>query len=107
MITATAMIAMTTNSVPAAMSGLSKKVPIAFGTRLTMPAKMMKLIPLPMPFSVISSPNHMSTMAPAVRLTIWVMVSNRERSKPPVMTPREFSSARNPYAWRSAIGTVR
>ena len=28
------------------------------GARLTMPAKMMKLMPLPIPFSVISSPSH-------------------------------------------------
>ena len=30
------------------------------GARLTMPAKMMKLMPLPIPFSVISSPSHIS-----------------------------------------------
>ena len=36
------------------------------GARLTMPAKMMKLMPLPIPFSVISSPSHIRTTAPAV-----------------------------------------
>ena len=41
-------------------------------TRDTMPAKMMKLMPLPIPFSVISSPSHISITEPAVRATIWV-----------------------------------
>ena len=31
----------------------------AAGARDTMPAKMMKLMPLPIPFSVISTPSHM------------------------------------------------
>src|ERR1700686_3569829 len=31
-----------------------------------MPAKMISEIPLPMPYSVISSPNHISMMVPAV-----------------------------------------
>ena len=31
-----------------------------------MPAKMMKLMPLPMPFSVMSSPSHIRTIEPAV-----------------------------------------
>ena len=42
------------------------------GTRDTMPAKMMKLMPLPIPFSVISSPNHINTMEPVVRAMICV-----------------------------------
>ena len=36
------------------------------GTRATMPAKMMKLMPLPMPRSVISSPIHITSTVPAV-----------------------------------------
>ena len=39
-----------------------------------MPAKMMKLMPLPIPFSVISSPSHIRVIEPAVRVTIWVSV---------------------------------
>ena len=39
-----------------------------------MPAKMMKLMPLPMPRSVMSSPIHIRAMAPAVRVAIWVRV---------------------------------
>ena len=35
---------------------------MARGARLTMPAKMMKLMPLPMPRSVMSSPIHISAM---------------------------------------------
>ena len=61
-----------------------------------MPAKMMKLMPLPMPFSVISSPSHIRTTAPAVSVMIWVRVSKLDRLKPLVMTPCEFSSARKP-----------
>ena len=48
--------------------------PSALGARLTMPAKMMKLMPLPMPRSVISSPSHIRTIAPAVSVAIWVSV---------------------------------
>ena len=33
--------------------------------RATMPAKMMKLMPLPMPRSVISSPIHITSTVPA------------------------------------------
>ena len=40
------------------MFGLSRNASSAPGARLTMPAKMMKLMPLPMPRSVISSPIH-------------------------------------------------
>ncbi len=61
-----------------------------------MPAKMMKLMPLPIPFSVISSPSHIRTIAPAVRLMIWVIVSELESEKPLVMTPCELRSARKP-----------
>ena len=46
-----------------------------------MPAKMMKLMPLPMPRSVMSSPIHISRMVPAVRATIWVSVVKLVRSK--------------------------
>ncbi len=72
-----------------------------------MPAKMMKLMPLPIPFSVISSPSHISTTEPATRVTIWVRVSQLPRSNGVVSTPFADSSARNPYAWSSAIGTDR
>ena len=58
----------------AAMFGAARKAPMAPGAWLTMPAKMMKLMPLPMPRSVISSPIHIRATDPAVRVTIWVMV---------------------------------
>ncbi len=45
---------------PAARSGEARKVLTAPGRPATMPAKMMKLMPLPMPRSVMSSPIHMS-----------------------------------------------
>ncbi len=40
-----------------------------------MPAKMMKLMPLPRPRSLISSPSHMSRMVPAVQLSSSESVS--------------------------------
>ncbi len=49
--------------------------PIAAGAWLTMPAKMMKLMPLPMPFSVMSSPSHIRAIEPAVSVAIWVSVA--------------------------------
>ena len=56
---------------PPAMSGLDRYDARPCGTRATMPAKMMKLMPLPMPRSVISSPIHMASTVPAASVTIW------------------------------------
>ena len=39
------------------------------GSPTTMPAKMMRLIPLPMPRSVICSPSHMMKAVPVVRVS--------------------------------------
>ena len=61
-----------------------------------MPAKMMKLMPLPMPRSVISSPIHISATEPAVSVTIWVIVVKLARSNVPTRTPCELSRARKP-----------
>ena len=79
------------------MFGDCRKLPIAPGARLTMPAKMMKLMPLPMPFSVMSSPSHISEIEPAVSVAIWVNVVDvaRGRSRDD-RTPCEFSRARKP-----------
>ena len=107
MITATAAMATTPKATRIVMFGLIMNAPIALGARLTMPAKMMKLMPLPMPRSVISSPIHISAIAPAVSVAIWVRVVKLARSNVPVSTPCELSSARKPYAWSIAIGTVR
>ena len=46
-----------------------------------MPAKMMKLMPLPMPRSVMSSPIHITSTVPATSEKIIVMVSRFARSK--------------------------
>jgi len=40
-----------------------------------MPVKMISETPLPTPYSVISSPSHMATMVPAVRVRMTVRVS--------------------------------
>ena len=39
----------------------------SWGTRLTIPAKMIKEMPLPIPCSVINSPIQTSTIVPAVK----------------------------------------
>ena len=88
-------MATTAKATPAARSGLSRKAPTASGMRLTMPAKMMKLMPLPMPRSVISSPIHMARMVPAVRVMICIQVSRLAKAKlviagsPPVAVAEE------------------
>ena len=46
-----------------------------------MPAKMMKLMPLPMPRSVMSSPIHIARTVPAARVTIWLIVARLRMSK--------------------------
>ncbi len=50
-------------------SGPLTTPPAWCGMRPTMPAKMMKLMPLPRPRSLMSSPSHMSRMVPAVQLS--------------------------------------
>ena len=69
---------------------------MALGAWLTMPAKMMKLMPLPMPRSVISSPIHIRATEPAVSVAIWVSVSKLPRANVPVRTLLLLSRARNP-----------
>ena len=69
---------------------------MAPGARLTMPAKMMNETPLPIPFSVISSPSHIRTMEPAVSVAICVQVSQLPKSNGVVSTLLELSSAMNP-----------
>ena len=73
-----------------------------------MPAKMMKLMPLPMPRSVISSPIHIRTIAPAVRVAIWVSVSKLDEVERPVsdaLRVEQRQARRTPAG--CAIGTVR
>ena len=96
MIAAMAKTPKTAKTARAARLGESMNVPIAWGARPTMPAKMMKLIPLPIPFSVMSSPSHISRMEPAVRVTIWVSVSKDARSKRVLRTPAWLRTARKP-----------
>ena len=61
---------------PAPRSGdAQERADAAPGTWATMPAKMMKLMPLPMPRSVMSSPIHISRTVPAVSDDDLVSVS--------------------------------
>jgi hypothetical protein len=78
---ATAATARRPKAMPADRSGEARKVLTAPGRPATMPAKMMKLMPLPMPRSVMSSPIHITSTVPAVRLMIWVSVVKLVRSK--------------------------
>jgi len=48
---------------------------IAFGILATIPAKMIRDIPFPMPFSVICSPSHIIKEVPPVRV---IMVISRK-----------------------------
>ena len=102
-------MATTAKATNARMSGELRKAMSAVGARPTMPAKMMKLMPLPIPFSVISSPSHISRTEPVVRATIWVSVSRSARPNEPVRTGGFvlWSRARKPYDWRRASGTDR
>ena len=43
---------------------------MAMGSRATMPAKMIKLTPLPTPRAVICSPSHMRNSVPPVRVAM-------------------------------------
>ena len=107
MITATATMARITNRTMSRGEGWLSTPSTPAGARLTMPAKMMKLMPLPMPFSVISSPSHIRTIAPATRVTICTQLWALPRPKPPMMTSLALSADRMPNACRRAIGTVR
>ena len=89
------------------MFGLSRNALRAPGARLTMPAKMMKLMPLPMPRSVISSPIHIRTIGAGGQGRDLGQRLKLDRSNVPVRTLCELSRASTPYACRIAIGTVR
>ena len=107
MITMTATIARITNSAMSRGDGCWSVLIRPAGAWLTMPAKMMKLMPLPMPFSVMSSPSHMSTIAPASSVIIWTHDWALPRPKSPMITSWAARADRMPNACRSAIGTVR
>ena len=54
---------------------------MAVGIRATIPAKMMREIPLPMPLSVICSPSHMMKAVPAVRVIMVIMRNDHPGSR--------------------------
>src|SRR6059058_5776677 len=76
---------------------------MVFGIRPTMPAKMTREIPLPMPYSVISSPNHISITVPAVRVTMIPTMPNQSRF---VRTPCRLKTSVRPHAWSRPRATV-
>ena len=78
---ATMRIANTMNgTMRASASGPLMIGPICCGTLPTMPAKMIRLMPLPRPRSLISSPSHISRIVPAVKLSSRLIVSTLNRS---------------------------
>jgi len=46
------------------------------GSLATMPAKINKDIPLPTPYSVISSPNHIKKIVPAIIVITMAIIEN-------------------------------
>jgi len=95
---------------PAATCWNSPK--IEFGKRATMPIKMIREMPLPIPRSVINSPSHMISTVPAVRPS---MVMKR-KPKPGLGTISSVTAAEElfrlsrkmltPKACRTEIATV-
>ena len=69
-----------------------------------MPAKMTSEIPLPMPYSVISSPNHISMTVPAVRVNMMATIWNQPSD--PLSTPWRLKRMVSPQAWSRPSPTV-
>ena len=80
---------------------------IVRGPRPMMPAKITSEIPLPMPNSVISSPNHISITVPEVRITMIESRANQSRSAGRIAGVMFWKSTVRPYAWPAASATVR
>ncbi len=74
-----------------------------FGIRPTMPAKITSEMPLPMPYSVISSPNHISITVPAVSVTMISTTPNQLRL---VSTPWRLKTNVSPHACSRPSATV-
>ncbi len=96
---------MANGMIRARASGPERIGPICPGMLPTMPAKMMKLMPLPRPRSLMSSPSHMSRIVPVVKLMSRLIVSMLNRSLAG-MTPFALSRMLIPYPWAIARGTV-
>ena len=76
------------------------------GRRPTIPAKMMKLIPFPMPRSLISSPSHMRMSVPEVSDARIASVRPRLSGPKPGSTPERCMKTATPMPCSSASGTV-
>jgi hypothetical protein len=85
---------------------------IASGMSATMPAKITIDDPLPMPDSVISSPNHMMTTVPVVIVTTvsrWndsPWMSSATTALAPELPPRPCTYEAANHAWTIATRTV-
>ena len=70
-----------------------------------MPKKISRLIPLPMPRSVICSPSHMMKMAPVVSVRIIISRNARPGCCTAPGTCDSMNDAK-PYAWKIDSSTV-
>ena len=69
-----------------------------------MPAKMTREIPLPMPYSVINSPNHISITVPAVSVTMIPTMPNQLMLL--LRTPWRLKTSVRPQACSRPSATV-
>src|SRR5437773_3923947 len=83
----------------------SKVCDTVVGRRPTMPAKMMKLIPFPIPRSLISSPSHMRMSVPDVSDARIASVRPRLSGPKPGSTPERCMNTATPMPCSSASGT--
>ncbi len=63
------------------------------GSLETIPAKMIKEIPLPIPFSVILSPNHIKNAVPAVKVSEINKILPKEGLIKALLKPKEIPIA--------------
>ena len=84
----------------------SSNVPkMAEGNSATMPAKMIRDVPLPMPRLVICSPSHIRNKVPPVNVT--TVESTKKGPGSRTMPPEPCKPTAMPQAWNKARITVR
>ena len=76
---------------------------MVLGIRPTIPAKITSEMPLPIPYSVMSSPNHISITVPAVSV---IMISTMPSQLRLERTPCRLKTNVRPQAWSSPRATV-
>src|SRR5215475_12684928 len=64
-----------------------------FGRPTTIPAKINRLIPLPMPRSVICSPSHMTKIVPVINVRVEMKMNETENHRQVARVLRDFATA--------------